>query len=117
MTTSRKEAASQSGALILLVISHVFILPVAGAFLPAEVLRLGTGSGLDIDTSYSVLGGIFLLLILLLHGLAFRLARKRGEARLSVVVIALFLFSLAALALIGIPSPLVALVHSAGFVV
>ena len=117
MTTSRKEAASQSGALILLVLSHVFFLPVAGAFLPAEVLRIGSGYGLDTETSYTLLGGVFLLLILVLHGLAFRMARARGETRLSVVIIALFLLSLAGLALIGIPSPLVALVHAAGFVI
>ncbi|MAA98322.1 MAG: hypothetical protein CMN87_12695 [Stappia sp.] len=117
MTTSRKETATQSGALILLVLSHVFFLPVAGAFLPAEVLRLGTDNGLDTQTSYTVLGGIFLLLILLFHGLSFRMARARGENRLSVIVIAFFLLSLAALALFGIPSPLVAVVHAAGFVI
>lgn len=114
MTTSRQDAAPQSGALILIVLTHVFVLPVAGAFLPAEALRLGTGYGLDAGTSYTLLGGFFVLLVLALHGVAFRAARKRGERRLANGILVLFFLSLASLALIGFPSPVVGLVHLAG---
>lgn len=114
MTTTRTATPPQSGALILALLSHVFVLPIAGAFLPALAVEAGAGQGLDADTSLVVLGGVFVVLILALHALAWRIARGRGERRLAALIVGLAAASLAGLALFGVPSPLVAIVHGAG---
>lgn len=96
----------QSPALVWLVLTHVLLLPLAGAFGPMLAFRAGLplGDGLAIA---ALLG----LLVVLAHGACWRLAARAGERRLAAAALGLGLLSLAALLLFSTPSPLVAAVH------
>ncbi|WP_186389369.1 MULTISPECIES: hypothetical protein [unclassified Stappia] len=96
----------QSPALVWLVLNHVLLLPLAGAFAPMLAFRAGLlhGDGLLIT---ALLG----LLVVLTHGACWRLAARAGERRLAAASLGLGLLSLAALLLFSTPSPLVAVVH------
>lgn len=101
----------QSAALVWTVLVHVLALPLAGAFLPALVLRPAAAGGASGPGAAYLLAGVFLVLIVGLHLALWRLARGKGERRLTVVILVLGALSLASLALLATPSPLVGLVH------
>jgi chromate transport protein ChrA len=110
MTSQPAQSRPQSGALILTVLSHVMVLPVASAFLPAYISHRGWSS----ETSVLVMVGIYAALVLVLHGLAWRSARRNGERRLAIGILALMVLSFASIALLATPSPLVAIIHVVG---
>lgn len=100
----------QSVALVWTVLVHVLALPLAGAFLPALVIRPAAAGGSGPGAAY-LLAGVFLVLIVGLHFALWRQARGKGERRLAVAILVLGALSLASLALLATPSPLVGLVH------
>lgn len=96
----------QSPALVWTVLNHVLLLPLAGAFLPMGLFHGGVA-----DAQGTLAAAILAVLVVVTHGLCWRMAAKAGERGMAGANIVLGLLSLAALALLSTPSPLVAAVH------
>lgn len=96
----------QSPALVWTVLNHVLLLPLAGAFLPMGLFHAGVA-----DAQGMLAAALLAVLVLVTHGLCFRMAAKAGERWIAGANLLLGLLSLGALALSSTPSPLVAAVH------
>lgn len=96
----------QSPALVWTVLNHVLLLPLAGAFLPMVLFHAGVR-----DERGMLTAGVLAVLVMLTHGTCWRMAARAGERGLAGANLVLGLLSLAALALLSTPSPLVAVVH------
>ncbi|WP_249690135.1 hypothetical protein [Stappia sp. WLB 29] len=110
MQAPEKAAAAppkpQSPVLVWTVLNHVLLLPLAGAFLPMGLFRAGIQDGQGM-----VAAAVLAVLVVLTHGVCWRVAARAGERGLAGANIVLGLLSLAALALLSTPSPLVAAVQ------
>ncbi|WP_349361008.1 hypothetical protein [Stappia sp.] len=108
MSTARSETPPQSAALVWLTLTHVFVLPLAGAFLPNLFLGLGGTLGLDAQGAMLALAGLLAVAIVVLHLGIWRIARREGHRPMATLALLLGGVSLVTLYLFATPSPLVA---------
>ncbi|WP_029057393.1 hypothetical protein [Stappia stellulata] len=117
MSTQKPASPPQSVAFVWTVLTHVLVLPVAAAYLPALFLQTGPGGEPSaVSLSVLALSGLFAVLIVGLHLGLWRMARREGQARLQGVVIGLGALSLATLVLLGSPAPMLVLARLVGVV-
>jgi hypothetical protein len=118
MSTQRPATPPQSVALVWTVLTHVLVLPVAAAYLPALLPQTGPATaGQEASVVAPILlSGLFAALIIVLHGVIWRMARGEGRVALQYVVAGLGVVSLATLVLLGTPAPLLVLARLVGLV-
>lgn len=117
MSTQKPAAPPQSVALVWTVLTHVLVLPVAVSYLPALLPHTAlSGSPEASAVAPFLLSGLFAALIVVLHGVIWRMARGEGRRRLAQVVAGLGIVSLATLVLLGTPAPLLVLARLVGVV-
>lgn len=117
MSTQKPVPPPQSVALVWTVLTHVLVLPVAASYLPALLPPTVPTAGQEASVvAPFLLSGLFAALIVLLHGVIWRMARGEGRMRLAQVVAGLGIVSLATLVLLGTPAPLLVLARLVGVV-
>jgi chromate transport protein ChrA len=117
MSTQKPAAPPQSVALVWTVLTHVLVLPVAASYLPALLPQTALSGAPEASTvAPFLLSGLFAALIVVLHGVIWRMARGEGRRRLAQVIAGLGVVSLATLVLLGTPAPLLVLARLVGVV-